>query len=347
METVDVAVIGGGVTGLASALSIASRGHSTCVLERHPRPGLDTSTRNSGVIHAGIYYPPGSLKARLCVSGARLLYEFCAANGVPHARTGKLVVTSNIADVAELEELKARGDENGVVGLRLVDCTFVRAREPHVRAVAALYSPSTGIVDAEALVKALLRAAEARGAIFLPATRLAGAESRSEGMILRTERESILARQVVNAAGLYADEYAELVPARRSLVKGPVYPLPHRHSLGVHLLKTTAGEVWLGPTARFQDRKDDYETGRLPLDAFVEPAQHLLDGISLADLRLSGSGIRPKLHPPEETFADFMIRRDALNPRVVHAAGIESPGLTSCLAIGNLVADLVSGQADA
>jgi L-2-hydroxyglutarate oxidase LhgO len=365
VETIDVAVIGGGVTGLSSARAVARRGYSTCLLERHPRAGLDTSTRNSGVIHAGIYYPSGSLKARLCLTGARLLYEFCTNHDVPHARTGKLVVAADSREVAELETLKVRGDDNGVQGLELVDAAFIAAREPHVRGIAALYSPASGIVDAEALVRALVTSAEACGAIFLPATRLLSAQSGSEGIVLRTERERILARQVVNAAGLYADdvarllggerftiypcrgEYAELIAGKRPLVNGLVYPLPHRHGLGVHLLKTTNGEVRLGPTSSYQDRKDDYESGRLPIEAFLEPARRLLNGIELSDLRLSSSGIRPKLHPPEKTFADFMIRRDTLNRRVVHAAGIESPGLTSCLAVGELVADIVSAEPDA
>jgi L-2-hydroxyglutarate oxidase LhgO len=362
MEQIDVAVIGGGVTGLASARAIAQRGHSTCVLERHPRPGLDTSTHNSGVIHAGLYYPPGTLKAQLCVEGRRRLYEFCAQHGVPHVHSGKLIVAHDETEIHQLEALQRRGTANGVEGLEIVDRAFIRSREPAVSAVAALWSPDSGIVNAEELVKALLRTGADAGVMFLPGTRLVGAERHAEGIVLTTERESILARVVVNAAGLYADdvssllggetftiypcrgEYAEFTPAKRSLVNALVYPLPHEsgHGLGVHLVRTTGGQVWLGPTIHYQDRKDDYENDREPLESFAESARRLIDGVTIEDLRLSGSGIRAKLHPPTESFADFLIRRDRVNPSIVQASGIDSPGLTSCLAVGNLVAELVT-----
>src|ERR1700756_2719633 len=151
MEHIDVAIIGGGVTGLASARAIAARGWSTCLLERHPRPGMDTSTHNSGVIHAGMYYPPGTLKAKLCVEGRRLMYEFCATHGVPHRKCGKSAVAHDGSEIAELEALAARGAANGVEGLTLVDRAFVTAREPAVNAVAALWSAETGILNAEEL----------------------------------------------------------------------------------------------------------------------------------------------------------------------------------------------------
>jgi L-2-hydroxyglutarate oxidase LhgO len=363
METsrIDVAVIGAGVTGLASALAVAAHGRSVCILERHPRPGLDTSTHNSGVIHGGIYYPAGTLKARLCIDGRRRLYEFCREHSVPHARCGKLIVAADGTEIPKLEALYQRGAGNGVEGLQMVDRAFILKREPNIRAAAAIFSPETGIVDAEALVRALLRAAEHAGVIFLPGTPLQGADSRADGIELRTGRETIHAGAVVNAAGLYADdvsrilggerftiypvrgEYAELVPARRSLVNALVYPLPHAagHGLGVHVTRSTAGNVWFGPTVRYQDRKDDYESGRLPVEEFAAAAQQLLPMVTVSDLRLSGSGIRPKLHPATESFADFLIRRDLENPRIIQAAGIESPGLTSCLAIGELVDQLV------
>jgi L-2-hydroxyglutarate oxidase LhgO len=360
MTDVDVAVIGAGVTGLASTLAIAERGVSVCVLERHGRPGQDTSTHNSGVIHAGMYYPTGSLKARLCVDGRRLLYEFCAAHDVPHRKCGKLIVAHDAAELHELEALKVRGDANGVEGLGIVERDFIVAQEPAVDAPYALWSPETGIVEAESLVKALLHCAEAAGAMFLPGTPLAGARRVTDGMVLATEREEIHARVVVNAAGLFADEvsralggetftiypcrgeYAQLAPAKRTLVNGLVYPLPSMHSLGVHVVKTMGGDVWLGPTAAYQDRKDDYESHRLPVEAFVEPARLLLRGITVDDLRLGGTGIRAKIHPPHESFADFKIGRDCVNPFVVQASGMESPGLTSCLAVGHLVRDLVA-----
>ena len=363
MTDVDVAIVGAGVTGLAIAAELASRGRSVCVLERHPRAGMETSTHNSGVVHAGIYYPPGSLKARLCVDGRDRLYAFCAAHGVPHRRCGKLIVASDASEVAALGALEATARTNGV-DVSMVDAAFVRAREPHLAAVAALYSPDTGIVWAEGLVKALRLLCDRHEAAWLPGAPVTSVESAGSSLALITPRERIVATVVVNAAGLYADEvsslaggerftihpcrgeYAELAPKRRGLVNGLIYPVPHSpgHALGVHLTPTTEGQVLVGPTAEYQESKSDYEGGRMPLEAFVAPAARLLPGLTVDDLRPAGSGIRPKLNTSDQPFADFMIKVDARVPALVHAAGIDSPGLTSCLAVARHTAAIVEAR---
>jgi L-2-hydroxyglutarate oxidase LhgO len=361
MEVVDTLVIGGGVTGLAAAHELSARGLSVVVAERHPRFGQETSTHNSGVIHAGIYYPKGSLKAELCVEGAERLYHFCRTRNVPHDQCGKFIVASGADELSELETLARRGTANGVKGLELVELDFLRRREPHVAATGALWSPATGRVEAEELVRTLARGAEQQGAILLRAAGALDGVSRSHGFDVRFERETISARTVVNAAGLYADdvsralegerfeiypvrgEYAELRGPRRTWVNGLVYPLPHKggHSLGVHLTKTVGGAVLLGPTATYQSEKDNYEGGRIPLEDFVGPTRQLLPEVTIDDLTYGGSGIRPKLAPPDQSFADFLIRPDATQPALIHAAGIESPGLTACLAIASRISGLV------
>lgn len=355
-----IVIVGAGVVGLASALSLLQRGHDVVVLERHRRAGLDTSTHNSGVIHAGLYYPPGSLKAQLCIEGRDRLKAFCTAHNIPHHTSGKLVVATEPGEESEIEKLAANAMESGAE-VDIVDAAFVRSREPNVRATRALWSPLTAWIEAEAYVKTLQREVERLGGHVLPGAPVVGVESREGGVEVVTPYERIEAGLVVNAAGLFADEvsrlcggeaftiypcrgeYAELTPKASALVNGLVYPVPHHtgHGLGVHLTKTAGGTVWLGPTICYQQRKDDYEDNRQPLEAFLAETQRLLPVVTLSDLRLSGSGIRAKLHPPTEKFADFMIRRDAIQPWLIHAAGIDSPGLTASLAIGEYVADQI------
>jgi L-2-hydroxyglutarate oxidase LhgO len=359
-------IVGGGVTGMAAAGAIAAAGRSVVVLERHPRPGMEMSTHNSAVIHAGLYYPPNSLKGTLCLEGAERLYKFCEQHDVPHERCGKFVAASTAEEVTLLERLKAGAEGNGVKHLSIVGEAEVKKREPKIRALAAMWSPDSGRVEAEALVRTLRKIAVSHDAIVLCGTALVDADATQDGFRLTTERETILARAVVNAAGLYADdvsrmlggeafriypvrgEYAELKPARSSWLNGLVYPLPHAsgHGLGVHFTKTVGGRVMLGPTAHYQQDKDDYERNRLPLEHFLDSAKLLMPELTLDDLVYGGTGIRAKLHPPEEKFADFIIRRDTKQPALVQAAGIESPGLTACLAVAARISALVGEVLD-
>jgi glycerol-3-phosphate dehydrogenase len=363
MEQVNVVIIGGGVVGCAIAMEVSKQSGDVFVLEQMPKVGMGASTRNSGVIHSGLYYTPGSLKARHCVAGNRLTYEFCAAHGVPHRKTGKLVVATTEAEEQKLSELLERGRSNGVEGLRIVDRAGIRAREPHVEGRAAIEVPSTGIVVSEDLVKAYARVATERGAEIVTLAQVQALEPRQNSVIVRSTTGEVETRCVVNSAGLFADEvaalagntrhriypvrgeYCEVVKAKSDLIRALVYPLPHPEglSLGVHFTKTMWDTVLVGPTARYIQDKDDYERDLLPVEEFARRAQRLVPEIRAEDLRLAYTGIRAKLVPPGgKGLADFVIERDANHPCIIHLLGIESPGLTAAASIAKQVVEMVA-----
>jgi glycerol-3-phosphate dehydrogenase len=373
MDRANVVIIGGGVVGCAIARALSARWSDVFVLEALPKIGMGASTRNSGVIHSGIYYPPGSLKAKHCVRGNQLTYEFCAAHGVPHRNCGKLVVAASDEEVSELAALMQNGCANGVQELRIIDRHEIRAHEPHVAAAHALLVPSTGILSSEDLVKAYARVATDRGANIVTNAKVDRIETLDDGIRVHSAAGDIEARCVVNSAGLFADEvagllgskmaqhriypvrgeYCELLRTRQDWVRGLVYPVPHhlRVSLGVHLVKTVWGNVLLGPTAHYIDDKNDYERNREPVEDFAEAAKSLLPDLTVNDLVPSYTGIRAKLAPPPgsgagaasaQTMTDFIIQRDPEFPRVVQLIGIESPGLTSSPAIAEHVEQLAA-----
>jgi glycerol-3-phosphate dehydrogenase len=370
MDQANILIIGGGVVGCAIARAVSARWQDVFLVEQFPKFGMATSTRNSGVNHSGIYYPKNSLKARLCVEGNRLLYQFCAQHNVPFRHTGKLVVAANAHEEKELVALKKKGEDNGVEGLRLIGPEDIRKREPHIRGTAALEVPSTGIVSAEELVHAFARIATNQGANLVNYARVVSLQP--AGNLIRVglrigdeedaQDEVIEARCVINAAGLYADEvaamlgnnswkiypvrgeYCEVRGPRASLINDLVYPLPHSDglSLGVHFTKTLWGTFLLGPTASYVEGKDNYEKNRLPIPAFAESAKTLLPEIEVSDLQLGYSGLRPKLVPPTgHGLADFVITRDPNVPQAIHLVGMESPGLTAAPAIANHVFKMV------
>ena len=370
MDQANILIVGGGVVGCAIAHAVSAKWQDVFLVEQNPKLGMATSSRNSGVIHSGIYYPKNSLKARLCVEGNNLMYEFCRKHNVPHRHTGKLVVAANEHEHADLEALFEHGTENGVEGLRIVGPAGIHKREPYIAGTAAIEVPSTGIVSAEELVHAFARLATDQGANIVKHARVVSLEP--VGSVIRValrigdgedaQEETIEARCVINAAGLYADEiaamlgnpswkiypvrgeYCEIRGSRASLINDLVYPLPHAHglSLGVHFTKTLWGTVLLGPTATYVEGKDNYERDRLPIRDFAESAKTLLPEVEEKDLQLGYSGLRPKLVPPTgKGIADFVITRDPNVAQAIQLVGIESPGLTAAPAIGRHVAEIV------
>ncbi|HEV2202746.1 MAG TPA: FAD-dependent oxidoreductase, partial [Bryobacteraceae bacterium] len=326
MDQANIVIIGGGVVGCAIARVASARWKDIFLLEQMPKLGMGASTRNSGVIHSGIYYTPGSLKARHCVRGNRLTYEFCAAHSVPHRNIGKLVVAKSAEQMPKLDQLAANGRANGVEGLRIVDRAAFRAREPHVEGVAAIEVPSTGIVASEDLVKAFARIAAEQGADIVTHAKVNRLQPRGNVVRVTSDAGEIETRCLVNSAGLFADEiaammgsemakhkiypvrgeYCELVRTRSDMVRGLVYPLPHPEglSLGLHLTKTLWGGVLLGPTAHYISDKNDYEGNRPPVEEFARMARPLLPELRVEDLMPAYSGIRAKLAPPGSHHAE-------------------------------------------
>jgi L-2-hydroxyglutarate oxidase LhgO len=351
---VDVAIVGGGVVGCAIASSSARAGRSVLLLEGGPRLAEGVTSRNSGVIHSGLYYAPGSLKARTCVRGNALLYEWARAKGVPHAKTGKLVVARDRQEVPDLEALEANARAAGAPGVELVSSAFVREREPALEATAALFCRETGIVDAVELARSFATDAAERGALVLTQARVLRIERTGSAWRLETSRGPVRAERVVNAAGLHADEVAALA----GVAKYRIYPwrgdyfrftpsAPYRHliypvrrrgaaSLGVHLTLDLAGGCRLGPDVEYVPRKDDYSPREDKLGAFLAAARTLLGDVRAEQLAYDGCGIRPKLRAPSDSGErDFVVAEDL--PGFVNLVGIESPGLTAAMALAEMV----------
>lgn len=366
MDRIETVVVGAGVVGLAVARELALSGREVVILEQEPQFGMGTSSRNSEVIHAGIYYEPGSLKAQLCVEGRRRLYAFCEARGVGHRRCGKLIVATSTAQVAGLEKIRQRAFAAGVDDLEWRDGDEAIALEPALRCVRALLSPSTGIVDSHGLMLALLGEAEEHGAMLARVSRLDRIERVTDGYVLTVESggESVRmqCRELVNSAGLGAVALARSIDALASdqvptayLAKGNyfaltgrcpfarlIYPIPNEAGLGVHLTLDLAGQGKFGPDVEWVDR-EQYEVDVRRADGFYAEIRRYWPGLPDGALQPAYAGIRPKIAGPTEAAADFVLsgpERHGL-AGLVNLFGIESPGLTASLAIGARVRDLL------
>lgn len=366
MEKVDCVIIGAGVIGLAVARAMALQGNEVIVLEAENAFGTITSARNSEVIHAGIYYPAGSLKAELCVQGKALLYDYCESHHVSHQRCGKLIVATSAEQVATLEQIRAKAVANGVDDLRLLDASEARAMEPNLQCHAALLSPSTGIVDSHGLMLALLGDAENAGAMLaVQSPVLSGAVQRDGGIRLEVGGETgttLLARSVINAAGLTAPDVARRIAgvpatavppqyyakgcyftlAGRAPFSRLIYPVPEAAGLGVHLTLDLGGQARFGPNVRWID-DIEYSVDPRDADSFYDEVRRYWPALEDGALQPGYAGIRPKISGPGETAADFRIDGPAIHgvPGLVNLFGIESPGLTSSLAIADRVAPLL------
>ena len=360
-EVAECVVIGAGVVGLACARAIARSGREVIVLERHEAVGTETSSRNSEVIHAGIYYPTGSLKARLCVAGKAHLYRYCQTHHVPHAACGKIIVATSQAQLSELRRIQGQALANGVE-LEWLDAAAVVRLEPQVHAVAGLYSPTTGIIDSHALMLSLQGDLEHAGGMVAFATDVDSLRSEAQGVHLSTRDTQLRCRWLINCAGLAApDVVRPLLPdaprARYALghyyaYSGPapfsrlVYPVPEPGGLGIHVTRDLAGQIKFGPDVVWREAVDyafPADEGALR-SKFAAAIGRYFPGVQASRLHPSYTGIRPKIVAPGEPAADFAIAGPAQHgvPGLVNLMGIESPGLTASLAIADHVAELVN-----
>ena len=358
---IEVIVIGAGVVGLACGVELAKRGHEVLVVEREARAGEGVSSRNSGVIHAGLYYPPGSLKARVCVRGRDLLYEFCAAHGVPHRRCGKWVVAADESQLDTLRHYQQRAADNAVGDVHWVEAAELRRREPALGGVAALDVPQSGVVDVAEFVMALSARLQLHGGQLLTRCEVERVDCEDAGFAVSAGQDApIRCRYLVNAAGLGAQSLArrmagypqhDVPPLHYAAghyyrIRGNkvpfdrlVYPLPGRSGLGVHLGFDAAGLPRFGPDVRFL-ASEDYRFDDSLRGQFAEAIREWWPALRDEDLLPDFVGIRPKLVGPETPTPDFVIQDAAQHgvPGLIQLFGIESPGLTSSLAIAEDVA---------
>lgn len=374
MDHTDFLIIGAGVVGLAVAAELSQRfpHKPVVVLEKNEKFGRETSSRNSEVIHAGIYYPENSLKARLCVAGNRMMYDFCRKWHIPHHCTGKLIVANSEAEAATLGTILAQGEKNQVIDLQLLDNQALSAMEPGICARTAVLSPSTGTVDSHGLMKCLEQQAADRHAVMAYRHEVTGITHTGDGYRVSYRspdgsQQAVTARWLFNCAGLYADRIAELMGIdidragyRLHLCKGEyfsipaakakkishlIYPPPFKDllGLGIHLTRFPDKSVKLGPNAFYVDRLD-YSVNKDHASDFFESLKAYLPFLEMTDLSPDMAGIRPKLQKPGEPVQDFVVchEKDRGLKKAVNLIGIESPGLTSCLSLAKLVADMVS-----
>lgn len=364
----DTIVIGAGAVGMAVACALAERGQSVLVIEAGDHPGEGTTSRNSEVIHAGLYYPTGSKKHRLCVEGRRLLYPFLDQTGVDHRKCGKLVVATDASEEERLADILALGKANGVEGLRLLSRKECEQLEPEVVATCALWSPETGIFDSHAYMIQLLAVLESQGGTLALRTPFDMAEATGDGFTLRTggaEPATVTTRRLVNAAGLWAPGVAAAItglPAasvpEQWLAKGCyfrmsgrtpfthlIYPVPVDGGLGVHATLDLAGAVRFGPDVAWLPRETgpddiDYTVPQDRAAEFERAIRRYWPGLEAGSLSPDYSGVRPKLRGPGAGFFDFDLQTEAQHgvAGLVNLFGIESPGLTASLAIGKAVA---------
>jgi len=366
----DITIIGGGVIGLAVAAQVADEDRDVYVLEKNETFGQETSSRTSEVIHAGIYYPEGSLKAKTCVEGNALLYELCRKYGINHKRIGKLIVAVNGAESEQLENLLAQGAKNGVRDLKMLSKREIEQIEPNVKAVAAILSPSTGIIDSHALMGYFVGKARGKGVKIVFKSRVIGIKRVSDGYKVTTEDSSgtfsFKTRILINCAGLSSDgiadlagidiieagyklhyckgEYFSVCSGKSRLITRLVYPVPQPKStgLGIHATFDLGGRMRLGPGARYIN-KIDYAVDESQKRAFYESVRSFLPFIEYNDLGPEMAGIRPKLQEPGGDFRDFVIKHehDKGLPGLIDLIGIESPGLTSSPAIAKYIEGMV------
>lgn len=366
-EQIECAVIGAGVVGLAVARRLALAGREVVVLEAEEAFGTHTSSRNSEVIHAGIYYPTGSLKARLCVAGRQALYRYCAEHGVQHRRIGKIIVACDESEVAGLGKYRQQAGINGVDDLQPLSRDALAAMEPEVRCVAGLLSPSTGIVDSHGLMLAFLGDAESRGASVALRSPVVSGRVANGGIVLEVggaERTSLECDKVVNAAGLNAQAVARSIAGVPSRSIPPthyaighyytltgaapfrrlIYPVARPDWLGVHVTVDLGGQCKFGPDFGWIDRVD-YRFDESREAAFYRAIRRYFPGLKDGTLRPGYTGIRPRTRGPGEPAPDFVIQgpREHGVPGLVNLYGIESPGLTSSLAIADYVDEVLRG----